>query len=110
MLATSISQPSVADRAGDRGEGHRDAEAEGDAEVGLRHREEALGEGIAGGEEQRAPEQPPDIALIGSARTKAPKDSTAASVSASRGDTAPAASGRSRVRSTWGRSRGRHSR
>jgi hypothetical protein len=53
MLATSSAQPSAPTCPGHRGEGHRDAEAEGDAEVGLRQGEEALGEGIAGGKEQR---------------------------------------------------------
>ena len=42
------------------GIGHRDAEAEGDAQIGLRNGEEAFGEGIAGGEEDSRQREPDD--------------------------------------------------
>jgi hypothetical protein len=83
-----------------RGIGHRDAEAEGDAEVGLRNGEEALGEGIAGGEEERRHRQPDDQRFAEAAPGRRRSERAANSASASRVVTLPAVSGRSLVRST----------
>ena len=85
-----------------RGEGHRDAEAEGDAEDRLRHREEALGERIDQRHRQRgdAPQRSRRGWSSAPARRRgAPAPRRAPAPRAT--PTAPLVTGRCAVRLTW---------